>query len=353
MKRMAVVGLVCLAGGCGSEQKIDNGGAGGSTAQGATNATATGVTGSASAAGSGGTGGATSVCKPGGEACASFDECCSGSCAGGMCAPCAGHGTACGEGCCVGLTCYAGKCGACGDDGAPCQGSDNCCSTVCTQGVCEPLKCDPPQTSCGAYCATLVLDASNCGSCGKVCNDGESCCYSTCVDLASNNNHCSFCGNDCDLISFCDQGQCLQDPKCCEDGVNIGQGDPSAPPLDAEEVAWAFTPTCSITITNIGLFTDSGFVRLYSDSNGAPGPLHINGLLPNVSPPQWTYYNTPIPLQLNAGDKYWISHRDEVAPKASMSYATGGVPVPFKYVGGGDGQGLRPYAAHIIGDCNP
>ncbi len=86
---------------------------------------------------------------------------------------------------CTNLTTDANNCGSCG----------NVCSSgaTCMNGSCQ---CPTGQVTCPAgqegntiflspYCAALATDASNCGSCGKVCSNNQQCSNSACQEIAS------------------------------------------------------------------------------------------------------------------------------------------------------------------------
>src|SRR5262245_41932100 len=98
------------------------------------------ILGIASACGSsGGDGGSSTggdVCKPGGAACVTFSECCSGTCANQICTTCATDEQACGPGCCTGSFCANGVCGPpCKGPGEACSAARDCCSNVCSGGT--------------------------------------------------------------------------------------------------------------------------------------------------------------------------------------------------------------------------
>jgi len=158
----------------------------------------------------------------------------------------------CGNECCPGLTCSAGKCvTAC--QGTLCQceppasdcdhGGGSCnnkCDTAngsyCQAGVCS---CSPNMTDCGGVCVNTANDPKNCGKCGcdcgtMPCNNGTCCscgstmtdcggngCQCFCVDTQSDLNNCGACGNVCDTSGglTCIAGTCA-----CADNTKTNCG---------------------------------------------------------------------------------------------------------------------------------
>jgi Stigma-specific protein, Stig1 len=81
-----------------------------------------------------------------------------------------------------------------------------------------PAGCE---TCGGSGCADLVVDPSNCGSCGTTCPTGATCaggtcscggiqepCDGACVDTQSDPSHCGACGNGCPPVQVCSLGDC-------------------------------------------------------------------------------------------------------------------------------------------------
>jgi hypothetical protein len=113
-------------------------------------------------------------------------------CSGGVCQPaCTQNQTLCvtdagadagpdaGGPYCTDLKTDNANCGACG---SPCPPQD-----VCTNGACQPPTCLNTQTLCnadagvdsgGPYCASLMTDNANCGTCGNVCPIAKPWCVS-------------------------------------------------------------------------------------------------------------------------------------------------------------------------------
>jgi hypothetical protein len=109
-----------------------------------------------------------------------------------------------------------------------CRGQ--CCAegvTTC-QGTgknktCGPVPCQTGLTLCSGQCVDTATDATNCGSCGIACNQGQSCvngacvtnctagqtrCGTTCVDLQTSVTNCGSCGNACAPGDICVNGAC-------------------------------------------------------------------------------------------------------------------------------------------------
>jgi hypothetical protein len=93
-----------------------------------------------------------SPCKPPGESCAAFSECCSLGCSQGACDACQGPESSCATSsdCCSGLECHLGGCSACKADGAPCTLAADCCSESCSSGTCN--ACAGEGESCSSGC---------------------------------------------------------------------------------------------------------------------------------------------------------------------------------------------------------
>lgn len=168
--RWVLLAAICIATGCGSSTDVtpDNGGKGGAGGDASSSSSST----SSSASSSSG----EPPCKVGGEQCAGFAECCSGSCAAGVCEACNATGDMCGngEGCCVGLTCYNGKCGECTDDYLDCTLAADCCSGICKLGKCEPIDC-MGLMNCYGQCVDTSSDTMHCGGCAHPCGVGQTC----------------------------------------------------------------------------------------------------------------------------------------------------------------------------------
>ena len=107
-----------------------------------------GACGSGNGNGNGNGGGTVDLCTPGGEACVTFSECCSGTCANQICTSCADDDAACGAGCCTGSMCANGVCGPpCKLSTEACSAARDCCSNVCSSGKCVGAAAPPDHSS--------------------------------------------------------------------------------------------------------------------------------------------------------------------------------------------------------------
>ncbi len=130
---------------------------------------------------------------------------------------------------------------------------------ACVEGACK-LVCGTAfgTQDCDGLtangCESTLIDPSNCGGCGIVCDPGVLCmpqldpsimgcgcsagttqCGSSCVDTATNRYHCGACGNECDptggpgapqyahAFYGCSAGECL--PGLCEKNYANCDGD--------------------------------------------------------------------------------------------------------------------------------
>jgi hypothetical protein len=159
----------------------------------------------------------------------------------------ASHCGACGNACTeLGLSCVAG---ACKCTGATCSGRcvstatdplhcGACGASVCENEVCVGGKraCAPGFTACGGIslagclgCKPLMVDGSNCGTCGRscatgtclkgACVDASTCpapltrCTSFifgggCTDLSRDPSNCGACDKQCKAGELCAKGKC-------------------------------------------------------------------------------------------------------------------------------------------------
>lgn len=194
-------------GGGGWVASDDDGGTGGGLVGSGPSGTSTSSTGGSS-------------CMPGGSSCETFDQCCSGVCDNQTCTSCGSDGDSCDDGCCVGLTCYAGTCGTCQHDGSSCQFASDCCSNICDQGVCaqDPscnvgdcstcLQSGCAQNACYSELSKFQQnpDASSYVECIDPCNDNA--CYDACAE--------EFPTADADYTALltcmiCDEDVCFDD----------------------------------------------------------------------------------------------------------------------------------------------
>ncbi|RKH40176.1 MXAN_6577-like cysteine-rich protein [Corallococcus sicarius] len=142
------------------------------------------------------------------------------------------------------VVCTAGL-DVCGAECADLQGDpSNCgaCGVTCSAGeVCQAGACECPSGAavCGEACVQLASDARNCGACGnacpadKVCNAGsctEACspgserCGGGCVVLANDPLNCGACGAVCPDVQSCHEGRCMYDvvTACFTNGQLVG-----------------------------------------------------------------------------------------------------------------------------------
>jgi hypothetical protein len=213
-------------------------------------------------------------CKPEGQACEAFSECCSGECAEQLCTACRGVDAECSgnRDCCVGLTCagddttgrscsdcqpgracqtaaqccdgqdcLGGQCQAvCADDGADCVLASDCCSNICDRGTCQACDqsfcsadgdccpgvpctsgacCLPIAAGCGGDSPARCCDQSRCGA--RDDDPAERCCRPIGMGIGWTE-----CGSDaeCCDAALCQNGNCCNplgracdvDSNCCE-----------------------------------------------------------------------------------------------------------------------------------------
>ena len=150
-----------------------------------------------------------------GNACTAGESCCGGTCADPASMTC----MACTEDCAsMGMTCCAGSCVDMSSDPASCGTCGNACASdeLCCGGTCTPndaSNCGACGTACGAdqlCCASACIPVSdaNCTACGEPCPAGQSCCGGACFDLARDENNCGTCGEVCPMGDMCTNGIC-------------------------------------------------------------------------------------------------------------------------------------------------
>ena len=99
-----------------------------------------------------------------------------------------------------------------------------CRGQCCAEGVtscqgtgknktCGPVPCQSGLTSCNGQCVDTATDATNCGSCGNTCNQGQSCVNGACVTTCPSGT--TECNGNC--VTNCTSGQVLNTTTCtCE-----------------------------------------------------------------------------------------------------------------------------------------
>jgi hypothetical protein len=201
-------------------------------------------------------GGCDVTCEDG-EICVAGDGCGLGRC------ECPGMSGGCGEGevCCPDVGCVdlehdVRNCGACGNDcligdangprGDLCDAGRCYCDragTVCSLTTWCTAVTEPDGEDCG--CMDLDHDESNCGACGRrcdeneVCDDGvclceasrracaasETCCPGDgCVNQSTDPENCGDCGLSCGADETCSGGHCLCGGAVCDGGQNCCAG---------------------------------------------------------------------------------------------------------------------------------
>ena len=206
-----------------------------------------------------------SACKAVGIACSSNSDCCSSVCTSGVCA--------------------SGASGSCGVVGATCTSNSNCCSSDCNSGAC------------------VVLPCTN-GACpsGYVCKDGNNCCRASqcgydvfpngqCVDdggtrsqgpLTTNFNlicrngvwKTIACSWGCDYFG-CDSGTC-QNHVCAGSSCSGGTCKGSLAPCSANSECCSGTclsGSCTVFFPCSGAALPAGAKRIFVTGSLYPGNL--------------------------------------------------------------------------------
>lgn len=146
---------------------------------------------------------------------------------------------------CVDLSSDITNCGICGRDCVASRRGDSCANNQCGCGDfeigctgAENSICCPSVAGIRPYCANPGLDFSDCGGCGRACNDAEAnhcsggvclcgdrggscagtatalCCSDpagafSCVDTTTDQAHCGRCGQRCSAFDHCVSGVCV------------------------------------------------------------------------------------------------------------------------------------------------
>ncbi|MBX5481367.1 MAG: hypothetical protein IRZ16_05905 [Myxococcaceae bacterium] len=109
--------------------------------------------------------------KSDGASCIIADECCSNVCTNGFCGVPSCNSSNCPSGCCLNGVCQSGLSNsACGDFGLACQ--------ACGSG----MTCQPDGIGGGGFCQTVPIDAgsSTCQDLGFTCTSNADCCSALC-----------------------------------------------------------------------------------------------------------------------------------------------------------------------------
>lgn len=361
---LAALGVTAGCGSSGATPQNGNSGNGGAGGTGGTASSSSSTAGGSSASSSASSSSGEPTCKVGGEQCAGFAECCSGSCAGGTCEACNATGDLCGnsEGCCVGLTCYNGKCKQCTDDYLDCTLAADCCSGICKLGKCEPIDC-MGLMNCYGQCVDTSSDTMHCGGCMAPCAAGDVCCGGVCANLNTNDKNCGDCGSDCGADHHCESGACSINQTCCLDGTNTDEQPANAPlgmgVAATGSYAWRFVAACAMSVVGIELYTNGGSVSIREDEQNWPGVPMGGGTLGNdYVETKWRTANLMFsPLTLVAGNVYWITQNKLAQQTTYASTSEFGADVD--YVTRFDNQsnwktgGTMKALVRLIGDCPP
>jgi hypothetical protein len=112
-------------------------------------------------------------------------------------------------------------------------------------------QCGAERSCCDDHCVNLANDPSNCGRCGRVCNDSQYCtgsdcvakpCEATCADAAA------CCGTEC-----CSAGQ-----LCCDPQGPIETGAHCADPSESATCPMGCAPLCKCTSPDTPIATPTG-----------------------------------------------------------------------------------------------
>ena len=142
------------------------------------------------------------------------------------------------------ISCYgtcvktdASNCGSCGN---VCQAD-----RVCINGNCQ---CPPGQEECHGMCTDFNSDDKNCGGCDNTCPTYQTCvdrtcqcppgqeeCHGMCKDLKSDSDNCGICGKVCQDYATCKGGICKCSYEtcgsiCCQSGF-VCSGGTCSPPV--------------------------------------------------------------------------------------------------------------------------
>ncbi len=162
---------------------------------------------------SGGGEGGARECGELGAACVDSADCCGSECVLGACSiplpVCLGGGRSCESATeCCSLSCVEGTCSSvCTPDGADCSVSEACCSGICDGGTCASLN-DACSTS-GNPCSSS--DDCCSGLCQRgICSAQSSFCAQT-GDICYSSGDC--CSQTCEVVSGTSVGTCAAPPQ--------------------------------------------------------------------------------------------------------------------------------------------
>jgi Stigma-specific protein, Stig1 len=137
--------------------------------------------------------GGIALCSPENICCLSAQTVCNGQC-------CEVKQVCCPGGYCASLLNNPSNCGSCGN---VCPAGEKCETFHC-------VSCPQGETVCDNNCVDTQTDIYNCGGCGNACTGGKTCCTGQCADLTSDSNNCGSCGTACTASQFCQRGTCTE-----------------------------------------------------------------------------------------------------------------------------------------------
>ena len=213
------------------------------------------------------------------------------------------------DGKCVDLNADSTHCGACGTvcgSGTVCKAAQCVSNTGAGDGG---LGCPGAQQACNGACVNLSTDPANCGTCGRMCADGQKCsasdcvascgaglmdCGGACVDLGTDPDHCGACTTACAGVhttaNYCAAGTCDHQacspgfgdcdgnrPNGCEHRVSDDPGNCGACGNSCQPVNVLQAPPCAQADAGTAL-GDAGVVELADGGlcrTGASAPLGV------------------------------------------------------------------------------